>query len=56
MNNRFFTEDIFLEVPWSNKQLEVVYETFRSQLYLCAEEKWVLRIDAPNQQSPLRSY
>ncbi|MCB0635219.1 MAG: hypothetical protein KDC54_01300, partial [Lewinella sp.] len=48
--NRVFQEDLYWTVPWTNKQLNLTFETFRSKLYPDQEEEWRLRIEGPNQE------
>ncbi len=46
-HNRLFSEQIRIEVPWSNKQLQVRYETFRDRLRPGTPETWRLKISGP---------
>ncbi|MFK7932737.1 MAG: hypothetical protein AB8G22_04460, partial [Saprospiraceae bacterium] len=43
-NNRSYHERETLIVPWSNKDLEIEYETFRDKLSPGQEEEWRLKI------------
>jgi len=49
-NNRLYTETRTVEVPWSNKELEIEYKSFRSKLLPGAEEKWTLKILGPKKE------
>ncbi|MEO6488887.1 MAG: alpha-2-macroglobulin family protein [Ferruginibacter sp.] len=42
--NRAYIGSQFLNVPWSNKDLSISYETFRDKLLPGSEEKWKLKI------------
>ncbi|MEY4134585.1 MAG: hypothetical protein RL386_935, partial [Bacteroidota bacterium] len=46
--NRVFSNQLVLSVPWSNKVLQVNYETFRDNLLPGQEEEWRLRITGPD--------
>jgi uncharacterized protein YfaS (alpha-2-macroglobulin family) len=37
-----------ISVPWSNKQLKISFETFRSKLLPGSNEEWKLKISGPN--------
>jgi uncharacterized protein YfaS (alpha-2-macroglobulin family) len=41
-----FTDDIV--VPWTNKQLNISFETFRRKLLPGSQEEWKLKISRPN--------
>src|SRR5690606_1763100 len=43
-NNRVYTGSDNLNVPWSNKDLNITYSTFRDKLLPGAEEKWTMKI------------
>jgi uncharacterized protein YfaS (alpha-2-macroglobulin family) len=43
-DNRFYTHDIIITVPWSNKNLSIDFETFRSTLKPGEKEQWKLKI------------
>ncbi|MEM8586021.1 MAG: alpha-2-macroglobulin family protein, partial [Bacteroidota bacterium] len=42
--NRHYSYQYRLEVPWTNKQLDIEYETFRDRLRPGEPETWTLRI------------
>ena len=42
--NRVYTQSWNITVPWSNKELDITYETFRDKLLPGAEEKWKVKI------------
>lgn len=43
-NNRFYNENKSISIPWSNKQLEFEYTSFRSKLYPGQDEEWQIKI------------
>ncbi len=46
-NNRLYTGNENFNIPWSNKELQITYETFRDKLLPGAEEKWKIKIAGP---------
>jgi len=42
--NRIFTYNPTITVPWSNKELDIAFETFRNKLTPGAQEEWRLKI------------
>jgi hypothetical protein len=42
--NRFYEGGELLDVPWSNKELDITYETFRDKILPGSEEKWSVKI------------
>ncbi|HOZ85518.1 MAG TPA: alpha-2-macroglobulin family protein [Niabella sp.] len=46
-NNRFFSSQNQINVPWTNKDLKVEYTTFRDKTLPGSEEKWTVRITGP---------
>lgn len=43
-NNRLFTQTVKVHVPWTNKQLQINYETFRDKLLPGSKEQWKMKI------------
>ena len=43
-HNRFYSSARNLSVPWSNKDLNISYETFRDKVLPGSEEKWKIKI------------
>ncbi|MEO6684879.1 MAG: alpha-2-macroglobulin family protein, partial [Dyadobacter sp.] len=43
-NNRFYSITNQVNVPWTNKELSISYETFRDKTLPGSEEKWKLQI------------
>ncbi|MES1226451.1 MAG: alpha-2-macroglobulin, partial [Bacteroidota bacterium] len=43
-NNRFYSSNKTISVPWSNKELNISYETFRDKTLPGSEEKWKVKI------------
>jgi Bacterial Alpha-2-macroglobulin MG10 domain/Alpha-2-macroglobulin family/MG2 domain len=43
-NNRFYILSNNINVPWTNKDLQISYETFRDKTLPGSEEKWKLKI------------
>ncbi|QQR88106.1 MAG: hypothetical protein IPJ76_07815 [Flavobacteriales bacterium] len=44
---RAHREQVFIAVPWTNKQLQVQWSTFRDKLLPGAKEEWRLKISGP---------
>jgi hypothetical protein len=42
--NRVYTGTESINIPWSNKELQVSYETFRDKILPGSEEKWTVKI------------
>ncbi|MCS6796438.1 MAG: MG2 domain-containing protein, partial [Raineya sp.] len=43
-NNRLYNEQKFVDIPYSEKELEVIFETYRDKLLPGEQEEWRLRI------------
>jgi hypothetical protein len=43
-DNRGFNETHYIKVPWSNKELNIEYSTFRDKLLPGQEEEWQIKI------------
>ncbi|MEP6728532.1 MAG: MG2 domain-containing protein, partial [Bacteroidota bacterium] len=43
-NNRFYSLNNNINIPWTNKELQISYETFRDKTLPGSEEKWKLKI------------
>lgn len=43
-HNRVYEASAFVKVPWSNKQLDIRYETFRDKMLPGSEEQWKIKI------------
>ncbi|MEO6315160.1 MAG: alpha-2-macroglobulin family protein [Chitinophagaceae bacterium] len=43
-DNRFYTLSNHINVPWTNKELQISYATFRDKTLPGSEEKWKLKI------------
>ena len=43
-NNRFYSTSNIISVPWTNKELNISYETFRDKTLPGSEEKWKVKI------------
>ncbi len=48
VNNENHTFTKVISVPWTNKQLNIVFETFRNKILPGTEEEWKLKITGPN--------
>ena len=47
-NNRLYgVEQVFVHVPWSNKDLVITYESFRDKLAPGQQEEWRINISGP---------
>ncbi|MEQ8706226.1 MAG: alpha-2-macroglobulin family protein [Phaeodactylibacter sp.] len=49
--NRFFQFQQSVQVPWSNKELNISYRTFRDKLLPGSEETWELKISGPEKEA-----
>ena len=49
-NNRFQHEAQTIEVPWTNKELNIEYQTFRDKLLPGQDEEWRLKISGRNKE------
>jgi hypothetical protein len=43
-NNRFYNSSTTINVPWTNKELNISYETYRDKTLPGSEEKWKVKI------------
>jgi uncharacterized protein YfaS (alpha-2-macroglobulin family) len=43
-NNRLYNEQAFINIPYTNKELEVIFESYRNKLQPGEQEEWKLRI------------
>ncbi|RYY44925.1 MAG: alpha-2-macroglobulin [Chitinophagaceae bacterium] len=43
-HNRLYSGSEFVNIPWSNKDLNISYSSFRDKLLPGAEEKWTMKI------------
>ncbi|RXK57516.1 alpha-2-macroglobulin [Lacibacter luteus] len=43
-NNRFYNFTRYVHVPWTNKDLNITYETFRDKTLPGSEEQWKIKI------------
>ncbi len=43
-HNRFYTATRYVNVPWTNKDLKINYETFRNKTYPGSKEEWKIKI------------
>jgi len=43
-DNRFYSGNETVIIPWTNKELEITYTTFRDKLLPGSEEKWKIKI------------
>ncbi|MEM1121636.1 MAG: alpha-2-macroglobulin family protein, partial [Bacteroidota bacterium] len=49
-NNRTYKETRTINVPWSNKELNIEYATFRDKLKPGQEEEWRIKISGPKSE------
>ncbi len=47
LNNRVYATSMTVNVPWSNKELSIEYETFRNKLLPGEKEEWKIKIKGP---------
>ncbi|HOT75368.1 MAG TPA: alpha-2-macroglobulin family protein [Candidatus Wallbacteria bacterium] len=45
--NRLYTEQVKVDVPWSNKRYDISFETFRSKLLPGQNETWSIKVKGP---------
>jgi hypothetical protein len=48
IQNRIFQESSLVKVPWSNKKLDIRFETFRDKILPGSRETWKIRITGMN--------
>ncbi len=48
INNEAHIQNMVVTVPWSNKNLNISFETFRDKLLPGSKEEWKLKITGPN--------
>jgi uncharacterized protein YfaS (alpha-2-macroglobulin family) len=49
-NNRYYSEQMRIPVPWTNKDLKVTLETFRDKMLPGSEETWKIHIQGPKNE------
>ena len=49
-NNRVYTFGVAFNVPWTNKELNITYETFRDKLAPGQQEEWRIKISGPKKE------
>ncbi len=49
-NNRLYTQTHTIYVPWSNKELNIEYQTFRNKLLPGAQEEWRIKISGSKKE------
>jgi hypothetical protein len=48
LNNRIYREHHTVHVPWSHKELDISFETFRDKMLPGSQEEWRLKISGKN--------
>ncbi|MEY5049089.1 MAG: hypothetical protein RLZZ175_2448 [Bacteroidota bacterium] len=48
LNNRLYTKTATIQVPFSNKELDIAFETFRDKLQPGEKEEWKIKISGKN--------
>jgi uncharacterized protein YfaS (alpha-2-macroglobulin family) len=48
-NNRFYEESSYIQVPWTNKDLDIVLKTWRDKMEPGDQETWTLAVSGKNQ-------
>ncbi|MCP4220545.1 MAG: hypothetical protein GY765_38310, partial [bacterium] len=46
-HNRVYHREVVIQVPWTNKKLDISFSTFRNKLQPGAKEEWRLKIRGP---------
>ncbi len=49
-NREYHDSHLFIDVPWSNKELKISFETFRDKLMPGEKEEWRIRISGPKKE------
>ncbi|MBP6455883.1 MAG: alpha-2-macroglobulin [Chitinophagaceae bacterium] len=49
-NNRFYFEVLNIDVPWSNKELQINFETFRDKILPGSEQEWRIKISGTKKE------
>jgi hypothetical protein len=49
-HNRFYTATSTVDVPWTNKELNITYETYRDKALPGSEEKWKVKLAGSQQE------
>ncbi len=49
-DNRIYTQDYTIRVPWSNKDLEIHYSSFRNKTIPGSKENWVVNIKGKSKE------
>ena len=47
-DNRLYTRQVIVKVPWTNKQLTILYKSYRDKTQPGSEEKWSVTIGGQN--------
>ena len=50
-HNRFYSGEELFEVPWSNKELSITYQTYRDKMEPGSAEKWTIKIKGSKAES-----
>ena len=43
-HNRFFSNEAYVSIPWTNKELTISYETYRDKTLPGSEERWKIKL------------
>jgi uncharacterized protein YfaS (alpha-2-macroglobulin family) len=49
-NSRIYADVLYLNVPWSNKDLSISFETFRDKLAPGQKEEWRIKVSGPKKE------
>ena len=49
-DNRVFTHRAYVNVPWTNKELQISYRTFRDKTLPGSEEKWEIQVSGTKRE------
>ncbi|MBK8515920.1 MAG: hypothetical protein IPL55_06420 [Saprospiraceae bacterium] len=49
MSNRVFSKDYYVDIPWTNKQLSITFNTFRDKTLPGSQEEYSIKISGPKQ-------
>ena len=49
LSNRVFSKDYYVDIPWTNKQLSITFNTFRDKTLPGSQEEYSIKISGPKQ-------
>ncbi len=49
-NNRYYAKNVNIAVPWTNKELDISFETFRNKILPGSEQEWKVKISGKQKE------